>query len=988
VSSSVGPRKVRRFRASGRGELSAAAHHGDPHRWVLFPVLSEDRCFFSSSEGFPNTMDTSARITRCSSTSLICTCCITQIKYFAIRVQNAYASSASCLRLRSIHVDFPPIVPTLTTSYVHGTSSKALLHDTVAEALQKSVERWPDREAMVFLEDGVRKTYAEFQQDVDRAAAGLLALGLKKGDRLGMWGPNTYEWVLFQFATAKAGIIQNKKKGAGGLGKHQAEAVHGHSNPSTNRAEAVVQRHRHADTRLGLQMQNKQILQLLHMATVSRLHHVVKVKHSRLPAVQEDHRAKLWQSDEGETKQTNGMSFALLTKSLYSNFESLLRGGRLALNYDLCTYVYGTPTMYVDMLNQPDLAKYDLSSIEGGIMAGSPCPPELVKKVVLRMGIKEMTTCGFGASWQEQVQGLLKRVMLVSTLSCIVVGRDLRLLLSSFIGICEGAETFREVRSELTCVTFVSTRRKMRPLFKSFFHLGHERVEAIRKFPLVFWKKKWRTSIMAELFSSLCRLHFWAAPLPAWLPKRLLSIQQAKNTPLHAPRSTLPLFTCDPAPPDLFIGPIQPERKTHAAENIACAIIRTRYAWPTSCKQKHSKNTYIWLLNIHYKDRELLHHSQFAHGGAGIGGQPVPVQVKYSEVLHFVQRPRVQRRQLIPAHVQPAQVLGTREGPWLELSQPVVVKLQNEEVDHGGEEPLGQLAHLVPLHVQVQQTGGLRNLRDLLEPHAVTDDVLQVSVAMARARALALDSQEPQEDAASQQEHAGRRAHSDGLQRPSTSSLQVCRDDLTSSAPQRTHVPTNHNKHQSYFFPCQRLQLNGEENIPAGGKRQVTRYKTGRAGWNIGYGTTENSPVTFLGCPLDNMERKCETVGYILDHVEVHQHAPQINSKKHTDIGSLDAYGYCKIDGRIKDMLIRGGENIYPAEIEQFLHTHPKVKEAQVVGVKDPRMGEEVCACIKLVDGQECTAEEIKAYCRGQIAHYKIPRYILFVTSFPLTVTG
>lgn len=102
-------------------------------------------------------------------------------------------------------------------------------------------------------------------------------------------------------------------------------------------------------------------------------------------------------------------------------------------------------------------------------------------------------------------------------------------------------------------------------------------------------------SIMAELFSSLCRLHFWAAPLPAWLPKRLLSIQQAKNTLLHAPWSTLPLFTCDPAPPDLFIGPFQPERKTHAAENIACVIIRTRYAWPTSCKQKHSKNTYIWV---------------------------------------------------------------------------------------------------------------------------------------------------------------------------------------------------------------------------------------------------------------------------------------------------------------------------------------------------------------------------------------------------------
>ncbi|KAK5600783.1 Acyl-CoA synthetase member 2 mitochondrial, partial [Crenichthys baileyi] len=109
---------------------------------------------------------------------------------------------------RGIHVDSPPVIPTLTTSYVHGTSSTSLLHDTVAEALLKTVERWPDREAVAFLQDGVRKTFAEFQQDVDRAAVGLLALGLRKGDRLGMWGPNTYEWILFQFATAKAGIIQ------------------------------------------------------------------------------------------------------------------------------------------------------------------------------------------------------------------------------------------------------------------------------------------------------------------------------------------------------------------------------------------------------------------------------------------------------------------------------------------------------------------------------------------------------------------------------------------------------------------------------------------------------------------------------------------------------------------------------------------------------------------------------------------------------------
>ncbi|CAB1312054.1 unnamed protein product [Coregonus sp. 'balchen'] len=105
------------------------------------------------------------------------------------------------------HVDSPPTIPTLTTSYAHGTSSKSLLFSTVGGSLQAAAERFPDREAVVFLQDGVRKTFSQLQQDVDQAAAGLLALGLKRGDRLGMWGPNTYEWILFQFASAKAGII-------------------------------------------------------------------------------------------------------------------------------------------------------------------------------------------------------------------------------------------------------------------------------------------------------------------------------------------------------------------------------------------------------------------------------------------------------------------------------------------------------------------------------------------------------------------------------------------------------------------------------------------------------------------------------------------------------------------------------------------------------------------------------------------------------------
>uniref|UniRef100_A0A669Q3U3 Medium-chain acyl-CoA ligase ACSF2, mitochondrial n=1 Tax=Phasianus colchicus TaxID=9054 RepID=A0A669Q3U3_PHACC len=193
----------------------------------------------------------------------------------------------------------------------------------------------------------------------------------------------------------------------------------------------------------------------------------------------------------------------------------------------------------------------------------------------------------------------------------------------------------------------------------------------------------------------------------------------------------------------------------------------------------------------------------------------------------------------------------------------------------------------------------------------------------------------------------------------------------------------------------------------------------------VAYGTTENSPVTFMGFPTDNFTRRTETVGSILPHTEAKIEDPETgkpvplntpgelqvrgycvmlgywndtartrevisddNWYKTGDIATLDEHGYCRIIGRCKDMIIRGGENIYPAEIEQFLHTHPKVEEVQVVGVKDSLMGEEVCACIRLRAGQSCAADDIKAFCKGKISHFKIPRYIVFVSQYPLTVSG
>ncbi len=192
----------------------------------------------------------------------------------------------------------------------------------------------------------------------------------------------------------------------------------------------------------------------------------------------------------------------------------------------------------------------------------------------------------------------------------------------------------------------------------------------------------------------------------------------------------------------------------------------------------------------------------------------------------------------------------------------------------------------------------------------------------------------------------------------------------------------------------------------------------------IAYGMTETSPVSFQSAVDDPIERRVTTVGRIHPHAEVkivddegrivppgipgelltrgycvmrgywndeERTAEAIDASgwMHTgDLATIDEEGYGNIVGRIKDMVIRGGENLYPREIEEFLYRHPKIQDVQIFGVPDPRFGEELCAWIMLREGEETTPEDIKEFCRGQIAHYKIPRYIKFVTEFPMTVTG
>ncbi len=205
-------------------------------------------------------------------------------------------------------------------------------------------------------------------------------------------------------------------------------------------------------------------------------------------------------------------------------------------------------------------------------------------------------------------------------------------------------------------------------------------------------------------------------------------------------------------------------------------------------------------------------------------------------------------------------------------------------------------------------------------------------------------------------------------------------------------------------------------------KRVVDEMHMGEV--TIAYGMTETSPVSFQSSTDDPLELRVSTVGRIFPHVEVkiidedgkilppgekgelltrgysvmqgywdddERTAESIDAAgwMHTgDLATLDDQGYCNIVGRVKDMVIRGGENIYPREIEEYLYRHPKIQDVQVFGVPDEKYGEEICAWIMLSADETATEDEIKEFCKGQIAHYKVPRYIRFVDEFPMTVTG
>ncbi len=233
-----------------------------------------------------------------------------------------------------------------------------------------------------------------------------------------------------------------------------------------------------------------------------------------------------------------------------------------------------------------------------------------------------------------------------------------------------------------------------------------------------------------------------------------------------------------------------------------------------------------------------------------------------------------------------------------------------------------------------------------------------------------------------------------------------------------------HPEFDSFEIPSLRTGIMAGSPCPIEVMRQVID-RMGAHQMTIAYGQTEHSPVITQTFTSDSIERRVSTVGKVLPGVEArivdpetgevlgpdtqgelqarssmvmlgYYNMPEATASAideegwlHTgDLATVDEDGYYNITGRLKDMIVRGGENVYPREVEEFLYTHPKVSDVQVIGVPDERMVEEVMAWVMLKPGETADPEEIREFCRGKIAHYKIPRYVKVATEFPMTVTG
>ncbi len=259
------------------------------------------------------------------------------------------------------------------------------------------------------------------------------------------------------------------------------------------------------------------------------------------------------------------------------------------------------------------------------------------------------------------------------------------------------------------------------------------------------------------------------------------------------------------------------------------------------------------------------------------------------------------------------------------------------------------------------------------------------------------------------------------------STLQACAEERCTSlygVPTMFIAELGHERFPEFDYGSLRTGIMAGSPCPIEVMKRVMS-EMGIEEMSIAFGMTETSPVTTQTARVETVENRCATVGQVHPHVEIkiidpstgrtverghpgeflargyvvmqgywndpERTADTIDSQRwmHTgDLATMDEQGYVRIVGRIKDMVIGGGENVYPREIEEFLYTHPKIADVQVIGVPDERYGEELMAWVILRPGASLTEDEVKAYCKGQIAHFKIPRYVKFVDAYPMTVTG
>jgi fatty-acyl-CoA synthase len=257
--------------------------------------------------------------------------------------------------------------------------------------------------------------------------------------------------------------------------------------------------------------------------------------------------------------------------------------------------------------------------------------------------------------------------------------------------------------------------------------------------------------------------------------------------------------------------------------------------------------------------------------------------------------------------------------------------------------------------------------------------------------------------------------------------LRACAEERCTSlygVPTMFIAQLGHPRFSDYDLSSLRTGIMAGSPCPIEVMREVAS-KMGIDEISIAFGMTETSPVTTVVRSDDTLEHRCTTVGQVMPHTEIkivdpatglpqprgeageflargyavmlgywndpERTAEAIDSAgwMHTgDLATMDDEGYVRVVGRIKDMIIRGGENIYPREIEEFLYTHPGIADVQVIGVPDARYGEQLMAWIVPRPGSSLTEEDVREFCRGQIAHYKVPQYIKFVDGFPMTVTG